>query len=139
MASISNYKTDLSNVSVALAKQFGANDVVLVGLIATVLGSQTRSYIGVAEDLTTGTASYVPFVATASAIAPGYSQSTLVTPHTDKAAPALADAITAAVALIGTAPSAEAAPPAGAEEPALEQAPQTAAEEPAAEEPAVGQ
>lgn len=117
MASISDLVTDAGNLNVIVASKFAPNASKIVALIESVDGSQTRSYVGVVADSTTATVSYVPFVATASALAPGYAKSTLVTLHTDKAAAALADAVTAAVALIGTAPDAEAGPPAGVDEP----------------------
>lgn len=117
MGSISNLRGDLGNLSVAIAEQFQPNVAHLVALIESKSGSQTRGYVGVVADNTTGTVSYVPFVAEASSLNPGYSRSTLVTLHKDKAGAVLATAVTNAVALISTAPKAQAPAPIGAEEP----------------------
>lgn len=117
MGSVSFLRGDIGNLAVAVAEQFQPNMAKIVALIESEGGSQTRDYVGVVEDMTSGTASYVPFVAEASALNPGYSRSTLVTLHKDKAEAALNTAVTNAVALIGTAPDAQAPAPAGAEEP----------------------
>lgn len=117
MSSISTLRGDIGNLSVAIAEQFQPNMAHLVALIESKGGSQTRDYVGVLADKTSGTVSYVPFVAEASSLNPGYSRSTLVTLHRDKADATLATAVANAVALIGTAPAPQAPAPAGSEEP----------------------
>lgn len=117
MGSISFLKGDLSNLAVAIAEQFQPNMAHLTAIIESEGGSQTRDYVGVVADSTTGTVSYVPFVAEVSALNGGYSRSTLVTLHADKADATLATAVANAVALIGTAPAPQAPAPEGAEEP----------------------
>lgn len=125
MGSISFLKGDLSNLAVAIAEQFQPNMAHLTAIIESEGGSQTRDYVGVVADSTTGTVSYVPFVAEVSALNGGYSRSTLVTLHADKANATLATAVANAVALIGTAPAPQAPAPEGAEEPTFEEAAST--------------
>lgn len=93
--------TDLRNLNQFVALKFAANMATIVSLTVVPANSQTRTFYGVVADMTSGTASYVPFVATVSDLTSGLSGSGVpVDLHTDKAAPALADAITAAVALL---------------------------------------
>lgn len=104
---------DLANINQAVALKFAPNASEVVSLTVQHNSARVNTFVGVVADRTTGTASYVPFVAGASPLAPGYSQSTTVALHTDLAKPALADALTNAVTLLGTAAPAQAPAPAG--------------------------
>lgn len=110
MSSVSVLVSDISNLSVAIARQFAANMATLVSLTTVSATAQTRDYVGVVQDMTSGTASFVPFVAQDSNLNPGWTPSTLVTLHTDKAEATLDAAVTNSVGLIADSPDPQTPP-----------------------------
>lgn len=93
--------TDTRNLNQFVAMQFGPNDAEIVSLSVVHTDSQTRTYYGVVSDTTTGTASFVPFVAVCSNLIPGTTGAGVpVTLHTDKAATTLSAGVTAALGLM---------------------------------------
>ena len=105
---------DLANINQAVALQFAPNASEVVSLTVQHTTARKNLFAGVVADSTNPAAiSYVPFVARASALAPGYSESTVVTLHSDKAAADLPTAVTNAAALVGTDADAQAPGPLG--------------------------
>ena len=106
-------RSDILNINAAVAEQFAAGMAEVVSLTVVHSTPRVNLFAGVVADSTTGTVSFVPFVAKTGALLPGYSKSTIVALHTDKADPTLATAATNAVALIGTDPGNQASAPLG--------------------------